>query len=290
VDKHQTKKRLGQVFIKDKNIIDKIMKFAEITAMDDVVEIGCGEGWLSHRLASEARSLSIIEIDERFLLETKERLSDLNTVDYILADFLKTGFSCVKADRIKLVANIPYYISAKIVQQLVEDRHRLVSALIMVQKEFAKKLVAKPGQSDYTSLAVYTQAHFEVSVAFLISKTSFRPVPKVDSAMLLMTPREWLPEDVDRELFFKMVRSAFWGRRKTYLNCLLESPHVRFSPAIRDCAFFKASPKIRGESLSLDMFLELYRQISADVLTISVESEDIIQSSQHGKGATHHDF
>jgi 16S rRNA (adenine1518-N6/adenine1519-N6)-dimethyltransferase len=259
--KHYTKKHLGQVFIKDKNIIDKIIRHAEIISDVDVVEIGCGEGWLSRRLAEEGKSLTIIEIDERFLSETKERLADILTVDYVLCDFLKTGFSEVKAEKVKLVANIPYYISAKIVQRLVEDRHRLVSALIMVQKEFAKKLVAQPGDDDYTSLAVYTQAHFDVSISFLISKHSFRPVPKVDSAMLLLVPNDKLPLDIDRDLFFNIVRSAFWGRRKTLMKCLMESPHTSFSADIKHLPYFSDHPTVRGEMLGLADFLEVYWQV-----------------------------
>ena len=259
--KNFTKKHLGQVFIKDKNIIDKIIREAGISADDDVAEIGCGEGWLSFRLAEAAKSLAIIEIDERFLAETKVRLEPIKTVDYILCDFLKTGFSQVTAPKVKLVANIPYYISAKIVQQLVEDRHRLVSALIMVQKEFAKKLVAKPGDKDYTSLAVYTQAHFDASISFLISRQSFRPVPNVDSAMLHLVPHDRLPEGIDRDFFFNIVRASFWGRRKILAKCLIESPHTKFSPLIKAIPFFIKNPMIRGELLALDEFLELYYQI-----------------------------
>ena len=140
-----TKKSLGQVFIKDKNIIDKIIRYAELSVDDAVVEIGCGEGWLSKRLAEEAGSLTIIELDERWLEDAKTRLLELDTVSFVQGDILKVGFDDVVAERFKIVANLPYYISAKIMQLIVESRARVVSALVMLQKEFAQKLVAKAG-------------------------------------------------------------------------------------------------------------------------------------------------
>lgn len=260
------KKSLGQVFIKDKNIIDKIIQTAGIGPDDHVVEIGCGEGWLSRRLAEEAKSLTIIEIDPGYAEEARERLSDFDNVTFLIGDVLKLGFENVQAPTVKLVANIPYYISAKIVQLLVRDIHRLSDALIMVQKEFASKLIAPSGTKAYSSLAVYTQAHFDVSVPFHISKQSFRPVPKVDSSMLFLKPNIKLPDDVDRDLFFSMVQSAFWGRRKTLLSCLKNSPHLSLNGAADGLAFFADQSAIRGEMLTLDDFVSLYQELKSQNL------------------------
>lgn len=256
------KQSLGQVFIKDKNIIDKIIATAKLTPEDHVIEIGCGEGWLSKRLSEVAKKVTIIELDERFMGETKDRLGNADNVNFILSDVLKVNLQALLGkERVKVVANIPYYISAKITQWLVDYIDNLDMALIMVQKEFAEKLVAKSGTKAYTSLAVYTQAHFDVSFAFHISRNSFRPIPKVDSGMVMMRPNVFLPESVNREQFFNLVRSSFWGRRKTLLKCLKESPHITIERDVRDLNFFKTNPQMRGETLELVDFLRLYQEL-----------------------------
>ena len=129
----------------------------------------------------------------------------------------------------------------------------------MVQKEFASKLVAKPGDKDYTSLGVYCSFYFEIDYLFTISKNSFRPVPKIDSAMIRITPRKTLPFDVDEDVFFMIVNSAVWGRRKQLVTALKKSPFIDVPKDLKLLPFFKKHPRIRGEMLSLGDFYEVYR-------------------------------
>ncbi|MBT6120433.1 hypothetical protein HOH45_03090 [bacterium] len=267
-------KRLGQVFLKDKNILDKIIHYAELEPSDVVIEIGCGEGDLTHRLVTMAAHILVIEIDGRCVGATKERLlaSDLGfsdvclehefvvsnstivdisssknsklettrcekslsistrkrqvtfekkatdifpvaelysetlkkRVSFFLVDFLKLSLKelllknlCAKNNQkiefltIKIVANVPYYISAKIIQKLAKEKRWFQFAVLMYQKEFGEKLKANPGEKIYTSLTVFSRYHFLLDYGFSVSRRSFFPVPKVDSCVIKLTPQFW---------------------------------------------------------------------------------------------------
>ncbi len=249
---------LGQVFLKDKNVIDKILTTADVQPDETVVEIGCGEGWFSLALAKACKNLFIFEVDSHWLSETKERLAGLDHVHFTLGDVLQTRFEGVPAP-FRVVANIPYHISAKIIKLLIETRDRWTTADIMVQNEFAGKLIAPPGDKNYTSFTVYCNYYLDVQSLFKVSKQSFRPVPKVDSKMIRLTPRTQRFEV--EESFFRIVNAAFWGRRKTLKNCLRQSPYLDLKPGFENVPFLAENPTIRGEVLSLDDFHQLYLQL-----------------------------
>lgn len=258
------KKRFGQVFLKDPRVIERTIEWAHVQSTDSVLEIGCGEGILSEACAKKANHLTIIEIDPHFLNKTQERLIAYPNVSYILADVLKTPFDGLAGSRLKVIANIPYYISAPIVKHFIQESAHIDFAVIMVQKEFAKKLIAKPGDSDYTSLTIFTQFHMTCQYAFSISRHSFYPVPKVDSAVIQLTPRANPLFTVNETLFFNIVRSAFWGRRKTLLKCLGDSPYLNLNPAFKSNPEFLARfAGLRGETLSIENFHEMYLQLAA---------------------------
>ena len=254
------KKSLGQVFIKDQNIIKKIIKTAEIDPKDDVIEVGCGDGWFSLAIAKKANALHIIELDPRCLVQTQLRLKELTSISYEQADILKDEFKSSPFKTFRVITNIPYYLSAKFMQLLVKKRDQIQSAYIMVQDEFAKKCKAKPGMVDYTSLTVYTNFYYDLTYEFKVKRTCFRPVPKVDSAMIKLTPKKKIL-DVDEDLFFTIVRTAFWARRKTLLNTLLKGPYLDCDSKIKEIAFFENDPEIRGEVLGIEAFYQLYSQI-----------------------------
>jgi len=256
------KKRLSQVFLKDQNNLRRIVSAAELTPKDHVVEIGCGEGYLSLMLAPECGKLTILEIDPYFLAMTQVRLNDYSNTDYILGDALKSTFAPIQSNTFKVVANIPYHISAPLIKMMIDDRERVSLGILLVQKEFALKLIAKPNTSLYTSLSVYTRFYFDIELAFEVSRHCFRPVPKVDSAVLKLTPKsQLLILEEDRPLFFEMVRTSFWSRRKTFLNCLLNSPYVHFEKEGKDTPFFQKNARIRGEVLSLEDFAAVFLEI-----------------------------
>ncbi len=242
-------------------MLHRILKASQITSDDHVVEIGCGEGFLSLLLAQNSHRFSIFEIDPHFLEMTQQRLSEYPHVQFHLGDVLSQSFLDVESPTFKVVANIPYYISAPIIKQLITHRNRIESATLMVQDEFAQKLAAKPGSSLYTSLAVYSHFYAETSYLFKVSKTCFRPVPKVDSAVISWTPRKTPLFEVNEALFFKLVRSLFWGRRKTISRCLTDSPYVSLSPSFKQDPAFAPFAPLRGETLDISQFYAVYQAV-----------------------------
>jgi 16S rRNA (adenine1518-N6/adenine1519-N6)-dimethyltransferase len=266
------KKYLGQVFLKDKNIIDKIIKEASQASAGSypLVEIGCGEGYLSQALAKIATKLYIIEIDEPYFELTKNRLAAYqDKLIMIKADVIKAGFKQIEEERFNIVTNLPYYISAKFIKLIIQNKKRFHLALVMLQKEFAQKLSAKPGRANYTSLSVYANYYLEITPLFKVSKKCFRPIPKVDSMVIKIAPREKPLFEVDEEIFFKITKSAFWARRKTLINCLTNSPYLNLRADFKNDLFFqKYRPNIRGEELSLAEFYELYLALKNYVIIL----------------------
>lgn len=259
--------KLGQVFLHDKNILNKIIVSASIGPKDFVVEIGCGHGVMTEVLAQKAAHLTVVEIDESCILKTQETIGYHDHITYIHSDVLETKFSKVDADKFLVVANIPYYISAKILKLLIEERLRVTSAIIMVQKEFAKKLIAKPGDKDYTSLSVHVGFYFEVVELFGVSRTCFSPVPDVDSSVIQLSPKSQCL-DVQEDAFFAMVRTGFWGRRKPLVSALAKGPYLKLDKTFKQCAFFLNHKDVRGEVLNLDQFYELYQELKPYILEV----------------------
>jgi 16S rRNA (adenine1518-N6/adenine1519-N6)-dimethyltransferase len=250
--------KYGQVFLTDNNILRKICDVSEIGKEDIAVEIGCGEGILSEALLEKAKALTIIEIDPVCIEATQARLGTPSAITYVLHDVLTYDFKGL--DKFKVVANIPYYISAKIVKKLIGLGDRLDQACLMVQKEFAQKLTAKPGQKVYTSLSVFTQYFFNVKYCFSVSRNCFKPIPKVDSAVIVLSPTG--RDDIDNlDAFFSVVRSVFWARRKPAVSALSKSPYVDLDKAFKTEPFVVGLGSRRGETFAMDEYIELYNTI-----------------------------
>jgi len=251
--------KLGQVFLTDRNILQKIIKAADLSPDDYVVEIGCGEGILTCALAERVKHVFVIEIDRSCIDATQNAACHLSNITYIHSDVLEFDFASLNQPSLRIVANIPYYISAKIVKKIIEYRSIIHSALVMTQKEFAEKLVAEPGQASYTSLGVYASYFLDRLICFNVSKTCFKPVPEVDSSIIKLIPledKEEIPE------LFNLVRTGFWGRRKPYLSALKKGPYLSFkSSQLNELEFFKKRPGVRAETLSLTSFIELYEEM-----------------------------
>ena len=261
-DKPWQKKKLGQVFMKDQNILRKTIELANVTNNDTCVEVGCGEGWLSTLLAKSAKKVHIIELDHRFLEMTTDRLQEFDNVTFHHGDVLKQDLRNIDKNpetKVKIVANIPYYLSAKFIQWLVPFKDRLDQVVIMVQKEFAQKLVSKPGNSLFSSLTVYTQSHFEAEYGFTVSKSCFRPIPKIDSAVLKLVPKELCPS-IDSATYFPMVNALFWGKRKTVKSCLKKNPYRTFSNDYINNIPSEMLER-RGETFSHEEFQVLYKKL-----------------------------
>jgi len=218
------KKSLGQNFLVDKNIQKKIIVYLEIKPDDIILEIGAGRGELTNLIAKEAEKVYALEIDNYLCGILKDNLKVYSNVEIINRDILKFNlrayFRNLKQN-LKVFGNIPYYISSPIIEHLFNYRNKIESIFITVQKEFAKRVTAIPGSKEYGSLSCFVQYYANPKIILNIKKTSFSPVPKVDSSLLRMDIRRKLPlKKEQEELFFKIVRAAFNKRRKTLRNSL----------------------------------------------------------------------
>jgi 16S rRNA (adenine1518-N6/adenine1519-N6)-dimethyltransferase len=261
-------RRLGQNFLVDANVLNKICDAAGIIFGSSVLEIGPGLGVLTSQLASrtgtEGKVLSI-EIDRGLLPALQETIGELEHVSILNADALSVDFDAViseygLSDPLHVVANIPYQITSPLLAKFLEMRHELSSVVLLVQKEVASRLAAKPGTSDYGAFTVFVQFHATVEIIGNVSSTCFFPPPEVTSTIIKLCPRR-VPQVVvdDTKLLFKVVHAGFGQRRKTLLNALSNDPTLSWT---REQAQFALSqsginPERRGETLSLVEFATL---------------------------------
>ncbi len=254
--------RFGQVFLKDNNIVKKIIQNSDISKKDIVVEVGCGQGILSQALAMKSSKLYVIEIDEACIKQTKENLKDVANIEFICGDILKTEFDKIPAKNIVIVSNLPYYISAKFLKLLIKNRKKISSATIMLQQEFAEKLTAKPSSKQYTSLTLFCRYFLDIEYLFKVSKNCFQPVPKINSAVIKIKPKIQLPFKLQHEdHFFAIIRSCFWSRRKCLINCLTKSPYINLDPEFKSIPILTRLANLRGETLDLEAYYSLYLQL-----------------------------
>jgi 16S rRNA (adenine1518-N6/adenine1519-N6)-dimethyltransferase len=258
----RTRHRLGQNFLIDRNILLKIVAAAEPTPEDAVVEIGPGIGVLTVELAERAGRVTAVEVDARLLPILDETLAPYGNVEVLNADFLRLSHAEFLAarcatTRCKVVANLPYYITSPVLAALLKQHESLERIVLMVQKEVADRLTAAPGTDAYGSLSVFVQWRAEVDVVARVPRTVFRPVPKVDSAIVRLRIRDTPPARVtDEARFFHVVHAAFQKRRKTLLNALATFPPLALTRQTAAAALARAGiePTRRGETLSIDEF------------------------------------
>lgn len=247
-----TKKYLGQNFLFDPSILKKIVEVSGIKEEDTVIEIGPGLGTLTKFLAEKASKVIAIELDYNLYQKLKEHLKNFNNIELIHKDALKYPYENI--DTFKVVANIPYYITTPIIFRLLEARKHLKSMTLTVQKEVAERIVARPGTKDYGILSISLQYYGNPELKFIIPKGAFRPVPKVDSAVIHIEILE-RPKvtTTDEELFFRIVKTAFAQRRKTLSNSLKP-----ISKDIKEILITAGiNPNRRAETLSIEEFARL---------------------------------
>ncbi len=218
-----TKKCFGQNFLIDGNIVEGILRGAEVGEEDVILEIGTGIGTLTEALALAAKSVFAVEIDTRLAPVLEDTLEGLENVEILFEDVLKVDLKEELARRfpgkkVKVVANLPYYVTTPILGALLGQDLPLSSITVMVQKEVAKRMVAPPGGKDYGALSVFVQYYSHAAIVLDVPRTVFYPAPRVDSAVIHMDLKENLPEG--GEQFFLVVKAAFSKRRKTLLNAL----------------------------------------------------------------------
>lgn len=262
----RTKKRLGQNFLVDGNIVEKIVRAAGVSPEDAVVEIGPGLGALTASLARQAGIVLAVEIDRNLIPLLSETLSGAGRVELLCQDALKTDFDELVREKTsghygrggkpyKALANLPYYITSPLLLHLLTSRFNLSVLVLMVQREVAARLTALPGTKDYGSLSVVVQYFAIPKLLFLVPRTVFMPAPAVDSAVVRFDLREEPAVPVqDEELFFKVVRASFGQRRKTVLNALGAGLGLSRKDLGGILAGVGIDPGRRGETFSLSEF------------------------------------
>lgn len=259
------RKRLGQHFLSDPNIVRKIVTVAAVRPDETVLEIGPGQGVLTRALCAAARSVLAIELDTNLAAELQKELAGCDNLDLRHGDALAFPYGTLPAGTV-VVANLPYYISTPILFRLLEAWRRIDRMVLMLQAEVAHRIVAKPGTSDYGILSVLVQYWSEPSLAFQVSARCFRPPPEVDSAVVRLVTRKTrlLPEE-DEPLFTRTVRAAFAHRRKTLLNSLRDEG-LRAEQVAAALKQGGIEPTRRAETLALEEFTSLARALSASRL------------------------
>ncbi|WP_353891647.1 16S rRNA (adenine(1518)-N(6)/adenine(1519)-N(6))-dimethyltransferase RsmA [Lactococcus lactis subsp. lactis] len=259
------KKKFGQNFLTDHNILTKITQTAELSKEVNVIEIGPGIGSLTQYLLEEAAEVMAFEIDKSLIPILEETMAPYDNFTLVSADILKVDLlSEIQKFKnpnlpIKVVANLPYYITTPILMHLIESKIPFSEFVVMMQKEVADRIAASPKTKAYGSLSIAVQYYMEASVAFIVPRTVFIPAPNVDSAILKMVRREApLVEVEDEEWFFKTMHSSFVHRRKTLMNNLQAAFGKESKPEIEKLLVqAEISPTIRGEALSIEEFAKL---------------------------------
>ncbi len=251
------RKSLGQNFLTDENIVSRIVRSAALTKDDTVIEIGPGQGILTRDLAEAAGSVIAIELDERLVRHLRETLGGLPNLRVVSGDALAFPYESLPG-RVKVVANLPYYISTPIITKLLDAHDKISSMILMLQKEVAERITASPGGRDYGYMSVMVQFHAQAESLFVVPKQAFTPIPKVDSAVVRLSLRD-APAGVSDPAFFERVVSAsFSKRRKTLKNSLKNSvvmPPDKFGLMMARLLEAGIDPSRRAETLSLPEFV-----------------------------------
>ncbi|MBP5274266.1 MAG: ribosomal RNA small subunit methyltransferase A [Abditibacteriota bacterium] len=260
------KKSLGQNFLTDKNITEKIAEEVRGCGGDALLEIGSGQGALTGYLAEMGKPLFCVEADRDMTDILEKRFSGRAGVTVICADFLKWDMSVLEGRRVVCAGNLPYYITTPIIKTLLEGKRYFTDCIIMVQKEVADRLTAPCGSREAGAFTLFCRYHAEISRVCKAGRGCFYPVPKVDSCVLHLKLRSVPPVDVpDEELFFNIIRAAFGKRRKTLSNNLKDSVFLWWSAekVRRVLSLAGIDGSRRGETLSLEEFAMLCRAAHA---------------------------
>ena len=266
-------KKFGQNFLIDTRILEGIIQAARVTKEDFVLEIGPGIGTMTQYLCEHAREVVAVEIDQNLIPILKDTLSEYDNVEVINDDILKVDINQLARERnggkpIKVVANLPYYITTPIIMGLFESHVPIDSITIMVQKEVADRMQVGPGTKDYGALSLAVQYYARPEIVLSVPPSCFMPQPKVGSAVIRLTRHEVPPVDVKNEkLMFALIRASFNQRRKTLANGLNNFPQISLSKEqIQECIVELGVPvTVRGEALSLEQFATLSNIIEAKI-------------------------
>ena len=283
VDKYKFRfqKSLGQNFLIDGNIVNKIVESAELDEGDVVLEIGAGIGTLTSALAERAGKVIVIEIDRNLKPILAETLADHNNIEIVIDNALKADFDRIIREKTggqfgvgakpyKVVANLPYYITTPLIMRALENHFNISTAIFMIQKEVAERITAEPGGKDYGALTIGVNYFSDPQLVLRVPKQVFMPQPEVESAVVRLKTRGKPPVHIeDEQLFFKVVKAAFGQRRKTLLNAVLGIvPGKDKNETAQMMAEIGIDSGRRGETLSIAEFARLantiYKKVSEE--------------------------
>ena len=266
-------KRFGQNFLIDTHVLDRIISASEITKDDFVLEIGPGIGTMTQYLAEAAREVTAVEIDDALIPILKDTLKEWDNVTVLHGDILKTDICKIAEEKnqgrpIKVVANLPYYITTPIIMGLFESHVPVSSITVMVQKEVADRMQTGPGSKEYGALSLAVQYYAEPKIVANVPPNCFMPRPKVGSAVIRLTRHKEPPVQVENEkLMFQIIRASFNQRRKTLANGLNNSPEIHLPKEVITTAIesLGKGPSVRGEALTLQEFAMLSDRINQNL-------------------------
>ncbi len=273
VEKHNFKfsKSLGQNFLIDDNVIDKILNGARLSEGDNIIEVGPGIGTLTREMGKIADKVVAIEIDKSLIPILKETLGEFDNIEVVNNDILKVNVEELVKEKfdnkpIKLVANLPYYITTPIVMKFLEENIPVTDIVVMVQKEVADRMNAKPSTKDYGALSVAVQYYCDTEIVAKAPRHMFIPQPNVDSTVIGLHVREEKKYNVDNEdIFFKTVKASFGQRRKTLLNSLGGLGFLNKDEIKEVLKQANIDEKRRGETLTIEEFATLSNVINSKV-------------------------
>lgn len=258
---HNFKKKFGQNFLQDNNIIRKIVETANIEKDSLIIEIGPGRGALTKYLVEKGQVFAY-EIDTE-LKDYLEKEFENSTVDFIFEDFLqrniKEDIKKYKYNKLYVVANLPYYITTPIITKLIEEQIDLEKMVVMVQKEVGERFSAAKGTKDYSSITVFLNYFFKIKKEFIVSKNAFIPKPNVDSIIISLNKKENKLKVINEDSFFKLVRDSFRQKRKTLKNNLKEYDFEKIYEILKK---YNISESVRAEELPLEVFVEISNNLN----------------------------
>lgn len=247
--------KLGQNFLNDPAVLEKIIQVSAPESVDFVIEIGPGKGVLTEQLAKCAEKIIAIELDDKLIPILRQKFTETKNVEIIHEDILKINIPKLLSDyklkttNYKLIANIPYYITSPIIRLFLEQEKQPQEIFLMIQKEVAERIVAKAGKMSI--LAVSVQYYAQAEIMFAVSKNSFSPAPKVDSAVIRIKPNKKFEKEIDRK-FFRVVKAGFSAKRKTLLNNLASSLQLEKNLVEEKIKTAGLQPTVRAQELSID--------------------------------------
>ncbi len=264
-------KKFGQNFLIDTHVLERIIDEAGITKDDFVIEIGPGIGTMTQYLCEAAGAVAAVEIDKNLIPILADTLSEYDNVEVIHNDILKVDIAALADEKnggrpIKVVANLPYYITTPIIMGLFESHVPIESITVMVQKEVADRMQCGPGSKDYGALSLAVQYYAKPEIVAIVPPNCFMPRPNVGSAVIRLTRHENVPVDVtDERLMFRLIRASFNQRRKTLVNGLKNSSDLNYTKEQIEAAITAIGQPltIRGEALTLEQFAQLANELGA---------------------------